>query len=350
MWNKRKQKYGKAKKLSGEIFEYLLLSVIAAAFTFIFLYLTSQSVAHVYLERRQIVLDSILNEALDAWLRGVCIAASVGIFVVLFLLLLGQKLSYLIRIINGVEKLQNKEEFQIPLEGDDELTQLAENINHLTLSWKRLEQKECEMKEARESFIRSLSHDIRTPLTSMLSYTELLEKRQSASSDEIRDYLRLVRTKSVQIRELMEQLLDGKEGNRENIKDMRFLVEQLAAEWEELLEDRFACRTDISGCGSFSGKADISALRRMMDNLVSNVEKYADPSKEVELVIQNRGNELIIRQKNGVRNNRDSRVESRYIGLENIREIAGAFGGQAREMKTEGEYRIEITLQIPPFL
>lgn len=347
---RKKQKSEKAKKLSGEIFEYLVLSVIVSGFTFLFFYISAQSLVHVYLERRQIRLETVMYGALEVWLRGLCIGAAVAVFVVLFLLLLGQRLSYLIRIINGVGKMQRQEAEQLPLEGADELTRLAESINYLAAAQRELRRKEEEMKEAREAFIRSLSHDIRTPLTSMLSYTELLEKRETVTAEELRSYLELVRARTLQVKELMDQLLDGKTGTWEKVEDIRFLVEQLAAQWEEVLEERFSCRTDVSGCASFSGKADISALRRMMDNLASNVEKYGDPAGEVELSVKSRENELIIFQKNSVRGEPAPETESRLIGLKNIQKTAKDFGGAAEVCSGEGTYQIRITLHIPPCL
>ena len=113
MWNKKGKKPARAKKLAGEIFEYLVLSVIVAVFTFFFLYLTSQSIVEVYLDRRQIIPEGIVYAAIGVWLRGVCIAAAVIVFVILFLLLLGRRLSYLIQIINGVESMQKRKDVQI---------------------------------------------------------------------------------------------------------------------------------------------------------------------------------------------------------------------------------------------
>ena len=54
MWIRRKQKAGRARKLSAEILEYLVFSVVVAAFTFLFLYAMGQSVSDVYLERNEI--------------------------------------------------------------------------------------------------------------------------------------------------------------------------------------------------------------------------------------------------------------------------------------------------------
>ncbi len=349
MWNKKGKKPARAKKLAGEIFEYLVLSVIVAVFTFSFLYLTSQSIVEVYLDRRQIIPEGIVYAAIGVWLRGVCIAAAVIVFVILFLLLLGRRLSYLIQIINGVESMQKRKDVQIPLEGDDELTRLAESINYLTATRKEISRREQEMKDAREAFIRSLSHDIRTPLTSVLSYTELLEKRETVTKEEMHSYMELVRSKAIQVKELMDQLLDGRSGTWEKVEDIRFLAEQLAAGWEELLEERFTCRTDLSGCGSFPGRADISALRRIVDNLISNVEKYADPDREVVLVIESRGNELRILQENGIRRT-EGQVESRQIGLESIKETAAAYGGEVQAGPEGNVFRIRITLNIPALL
>ena len=350
MWNRRKQKSERARRLSGEIFEYLVLAAIVSAFAFLFLYTTSESLAHIYLDRRRIHLEEAMYGALEVWLRGLCIGAAGSVFVVLFLLLLGQRLSYLIQIIKGVEKMQRQEEGQIPLEGEDELTRLAESINYLAAAQRELRRREQEMKEAREAFIRSLSHDIRTPLTSMLSYTELLEKRGTVTEEEMQGYMELVRTRTIQVKELMDQLLEGKTGTWEKVEDIRFLVEQFAGQWEELLEERFSCRTDISGCASFTGQADITALQRMMDNLVSNVEKYADPSGAVELTVESSGNTLVIFQKNRVRREPEPGTQSSLIGLKNIQETTEAYGGGAEIRCGGGVYEIRITLHIPPCL
>lgn len=350
MWIRRKQKAGRARKLSAEILEYLVFSVVVAAFTFLFLYAMGQSVSDVYLERNEIRLDGMMTAALHVWLRGVCIAAAVGVFLFLFLLLLGQRLSYLVRITAGVEKLREGAVDTVPAEGDDELTRLAEGINYFAAAERELKQRERESKEARENFIRSLSHDIRTPLTSMLSYTELLEKRQTVSEEELRGYMALVRAKTVQVRELMDQLLDGRRGTWEKVEDMTFLMRQFAAEWEEILEERFRCRIDLSACSMGAGMADLTSLRRIMDNLISNVEKYADPEKAVTLALESREDTLVIFQQNAVRTEPSPQAESRRIGLASIRETAQAWSGEVDAKEADGMFCVEITLKVPPVL
>ena len=70
-------------------------------------------------------------------------------------------------------------------------------------------------------------------------------------------------------------------------------MEQLAAEWEEVLEETFSCRIDLTGLPDFSGMADVSSFRRIFDNLASNGKKYADPEYPVELWIAGEKSEEI---------------------------------------------------------
>ena len=170
----------KGKKLAVVILEYLLISVLISLFVFCFLYFLSGSIVENYFWHHGIVLTEVQKRVFSVWLRSVCGLAGLIIFVVLFLFMLGQRLSYLIQIIQGVELLKEKEmETRIPLEGDDELTRLAETINFVAASRRELDQRERQMQEEKEAWVRSMSHDIRTPLTSMVSYSELLLDKEN---------------------------------------------------------------------------------------------------------------------------------------------------------------------------
>lgn len=117
----------------------------------------------------------------------------------------------------------------------------------------------------------------------------------------MRDAVRLMHEKSLQIKELTDQLM-GQEGIRwEDIEDIAFLFSQLVQEWEEILEERFTIRTDLSGLAALEGRMDIFSLKRIFDNLISNIEKYADEEKEIILKVENQNRCVIITQENGIR-------------------------------------------------
>lgn len=91
---------------------------------------------------------------------------------------------------------------------------------------------------------------------------------------------------------------------------------------------------------------DPLALRRILDNLASNVEKYADPRQKVSLVAENREDRLILVQENGRAEERNNAEKSHSIGLANVRKLAADLGGSAEEEIASDRFRIRIVLKI----
>lgn len=351
MWIKKKEKIEKQRKMALEMLEFLFVSFIVSLFAFGFLYVTSYSIAMTYLDQKGFVLGEMQEMTLLLWIRSSCFFASVVVFVLLFLFLFGQKVSYLISIIHGVKALEERQmDFEIPLEGNDEFTQLAESINYLALSQKLLKEKEENLKKEREEMIRSISHDIRTPLTSILSYSEYMQKKEDWSKEEIKSYMELMQGKAEQIKSLTNQLIGKKERKLEFIDNGKILIEQLVMEWEELLEDRFSCEVIWTQCNNFSGLFDISELRRIFDNLSSNIEKYGDPKQSVKLQVITGEDKLVLLQENEVRMERDLEVESNKIGLKNIQQIVETYNGEVEVTKSEKKFRIQIIIPIKKVL
>ena len=141
-----------AKKLSAVILEYLFLSAAISIFTFFFLYSTSVSLGDNYLSRRGFILTDMQQVTFQLWARSICVVASIILFIVVFLSVLGQRLSYLITIIKGVEMLHARSmDYDIPLEGNDELTRLAESINYLSAARRELWRQEQAFQEERSA-------------------------------------------------------------------------------------------------------------------------------------------------------------------------------------------------------
>lgn len=348
MWTDRKKRKT-GRKLSREILEFLLLSFFIAAFSFCFLYFTADSVAYSYLMNRGITANEMQWRTLHVWLYSLCGIVFAVIWLFLFLFMLGQRLAYLVTIIKGVEELRQKRmNYELLLDGEDELTELAASINFLAQSQREISRREKELKEEREAWIRSLSHDIRTPLTSMMAYSEFLKGKGVLSQNEMEEYISLMQSKTEQIKILTEQLMDGFAGKEERIDNVKLLIEQLAQEWEELLEERFCCQMDFSGCKEFSGSADVFALRRIFDNLASNVEKYADSKEDVYLKVVSEETGLVLIQGNKKKKDSSDLSESRGIGLQSIRQIAGKYEGDVKTAEDADFFEIQIFLNLKP--
>lgn len=342
MSTKKKKRIG---RLSLTILKYLILCVLIAVFVFIFLYSTSVSIADTYIIKHGISVDHDKYILLTLWIRNVSVLASMIVFIALFLFMLGQKLTYLFTIIEGVDKLrQNNMDFYIEPEGDDELRDLADSINFLSVSQRQLNEKEKTLKDEREAWVRSMSHDIRTPITSILSYSEIMASKTSPTREEISSYISLVTSKTRQIKHLSDRLMNSSDGVWQEVGDIRLLLEQLAVEWQLILEDKIPCRIDMSACGSFTGIADIHSLKRIFDNLASNVEKYADRSFPAELMISSDKSKVTIIQKNRVKRSGETHCDSHNIGLDNIKNIAEQYNGRTDISFDDSTFEISVTL------
>lgn len=332
------------RKLSHEVLGIFAICFAIAFALFWFLLHFGVGIVEEYCWQNDIPLDDNQLYRLDNTVFGISLVTSVVFFVVLFLVLFGERLSYIRTIIKGIGTLQSGDfGHKVPIEGNNELTQLAEAINYLSENEREIKDKERRLNQEKEELIRTLSHDIRTPLTSIMSYTELLSAKAVFTAEEQRAYLALVGKKTAQIKELTDILLDGGRRDVERFEDARLLMEQLAEEFEEMLEDDFRVSVDLSECSSFEGRFDVREMRRIFDNLISNVKKYADPSALVELKIFHNEGGIAVKQKNAVRQMTDS-SDSYGMGINSIRRIAHNYSGSVGVKHDDATFEIIITL------
>lgn len=342
----RKDEKGTTTRLSREILELLLIAALIALFVWGFLYLTATAISETYYAERNLWLSEGQWLSLQTWIRSISLLSAVVLFLVLFLFLLGQKLAYLREIIQGVDALRtHRLENTIAIKEANELTELAEHINFLSETERRLRQQERALQAERERMIRDLSHDIRTPLTAILSYSDYMSQKERLTEAELQEYFSLVRKKAQQMKGMTDRLLESSSREPALVENGRLLMEQLAEEWEEILEDEFSCKISLEGCADFQAKWDMQEILRIFDNLSSNVEKYADREEPVLLRIATKADTLLLWQKNAVSQGEQTK-ESNKIGLESIRRITEGYGGSVTIDAEEGEFQIEIRLPI----
>lgn len=337
----------KSRKLSYEILGLLGISLINAVVIFQILSMCSVAIIENYCFNNNLSLTSDNWVQIDTWVFTLSLLFAVGLFILLFLILLGDRLSFIRQIIEGIDALQTGQfGYSVPLEGNNELTQLAEKINYLSTTQQQIREKEQQLNGEKEELIRTLSHDIRTPLTSILAYSEHMDSRDDFTHDEQQEYVTLVRKKAEQIRDLTDILLDGGKRNPEHFSDARLLIEQLVAEFEESLEEEYTVSLDLTGCTAFSGTFDVQELRRITDNLVSNIQKYADNTHPVTLSIGIEDSELVIRQTNK-KGSVKSTSESYRMGLNSIKRIAHNYNGRV-DIRQDSEL-FDITIILSEF-
>ena len=334
------------RKLSYEILGLIALSAAISLVLFLVLSGAASVIAEEYCFQKDIPMTEFDWIAVDRWIFGLSAFLSCCSFSVLFLFLLGDRIAYIRKITKGIARLHQPERADpIPLEGNNELTDLAAAINEMWETRRQLQEKERALADEKEQLIRSLSHDIRTPLTAILSYSDYLADREDISPADRDAYLQTIRKKAEQIRDLTAVLLDGSRRQLEHFEDGKLLMEQLAAEFEETLEENFPLELDFSSCPAFAGQFDVQELRRIFDNLSSNIQKYADPAQPVRLGVAFENGTLRICQTNGVLP-RKIELDSHHIGLSSIRRIAQLYGGTVTVGECETQFSISIEFRI----
>ena len=136
--------------------------------------------------------------------------------------------------------------------------------------------------------ITNVSHDIKTPLTSIVNYVDLL-KKEEMPSDSAREYLEVLDRQSQRLRKLTEDLVEASKASTGNIPvslaptDLNVLLSQVCGEYQQRLEKQ-VLEPVLSLCEpGAAAMADGRLLWRVLDNLMSNICKYAMPGTRVYL-------------------------------------------------------------------
>ena len=234
-------------------------------------------------------------------------------------------------------------EAPITLKGEDELSQLAREVDAMRHSVIARMSGERRAWEANSELITAISHDIRTPMTSLIGYLGLLNESGFQDPERSARFASSAYDKAMELKDLTDELFKyflvfGRaelEMNREEL-DGALLLEQLLGEAQfELTDAGFEIqRQDETGPCLVS--ADPLYLKRVLDNLVSNLKKYADSSRPVVLLSELREGTLSVCVSNSVREDLE-RVESNKIGLRTCEKIMEAMGGSF-SVQREGDH------------
>ena len=225
--------------------------------------------------------------------------------------------------------------------GRDELSRLGADIERLRLSVLERLEGEREAVGATGRLITGLSHDLRTPLTKLMGYLEILRRCQSGEERE--KYLRLAAEKAEQIKGMTDQLFD-----RAQVPDSR---EALAREPELVDGAQLLGQILSEVCGDlqregFQAPQPVFTepfrlyLRpedavRVFDNLFSNLCKYGDPASPVTFSVERGPGTVTVAAENRVRPDPDRR-DSHGVGLPTMSELMERCGGRL-ETERRGE-------------
>ena len=245
----------------------------------------------------------------------------------------------------------NREAF-IHSDRADEIGDLARAVERMRRAIIQRMQSEQDAWSANSGLITAISHDIRTPLTALMGYLDLLEDKQYQTEEQMERYLSASRDKARQLKELTDELFRyflvfATPQVQMDLQpyDAPILMEQLLGEGVvRLSEGGFDVRV-IPLEKPCTVMADVQYFHRALDNLFSNIEKHADRSKRVTVMVRLENEQLLIDLVNGVPD-RPNPVESTKIGLQTCRKIIQDMGGLFETQMEDGKFLAEIALPL----
>jgi signal transduction histidine kinase len=267
-----------------------LLGAIAVSLLASYLVLFLNALSFKYLYDNQI-LDEQSVFAFNL-LYLVMLSISILVFIIVFLILIRKKVTYLKVISDSVNSIANgKLGLTIKAEGKDELTHLAENINFMSKELENKFESERQIEAAKNELITNVSHDLRTPLTSIIGYLDLLRNKQYRNELELNEYLETTYAKSQRLNSLINELFEYTRLSSSDVKlnlvpiNLSALLGQMIGEYIPIFE-----KNNMRVQQSLSEEhveilIDIEKMVRVYENILMNAIKYSEKPSTVKATL-----------------------------------------------------------------
>lgn len=187
------------------------------------------------------------------------------------------------KIQNGAERIAQGEisyQIELPDKASKEQKELADTINHIRQGLESAVEESIRSERMKTELITNVSHDIKTPLTSVINYVDLL-KREHIDNARVQEYLDILDQKSMRLKGLIEDLVEASKASSGTIElqitTLNFgeLVNQTNGEFEEkFAQAGLSLVSDISD-EPVRFRGDGRRVFRILENLYGNVAKYA---------------------------------------------------------------------------
>ena len=291
-----------------------------------------------------------------AWVRWGTLAlalACIGLFLAVFLLGCRRIVRYICLLSQEVQVMENGD-FSRPVtvQGSDELAALASCLDSMRVTLAQQRRQEAETSARVKDLITQMSHDLRTPLTTLLLYTEIVAGGKYHSQAQLEEYLGKIDTKARQIKQLSDNLFEYALVTRDMVVALdgpapfSQIFEEPLAEFADQLDQRgFGCLLDL-------GEEDVRLqvyrpyIRRIFDNIASNIFKYADPAHPVLVSFVREGEKAGLAFANVPLPPDTGGAESTKVGLISVQTMMEKMQAEVEVSQTARQYCITLLFPV----
>ncbi|MDT3428063.1 signal transduction histidine kinase [Paenibacillus forsythiae] len=248
------------------------------------------------------ILQWIINH-----IGSVPLLMMVGIasFLLFFFVYTRKIVVYLEEITQGIQQMTGVGmTYRIEVRTGDELGVLAQNINEMAKRLQRSLEEERKAEQAKNDLISGVSHDLRTPLTSILGFLEYIEHDRCREEAELRYYVSIAYQKARVLQKLIDDLFEYTRVSGGGLTlalqqlDLKAFMRQLAEESVPALEQAGMTYHIEEDTGELWIMASPHELVRAYENLITNAIRYGKEGKKVEIGLSREDDAAVVRIRN----------------------------------------------------
>ena len=298
-----------------------------------------------------VMISGNFSYQLYNWKLVGSICISFVIFLTLVLMGIRKKMHYISRLCEEISILEGGSlDYEITVKGSDELAMLAEEIDNMRLVFKELMKKENELMKENQKIVTEMSHDIRTPVTAILLYSEILKKSEYKTEEKWLECVNKIDKKAHRLKQLTDNLFEYSlvSGDGDCVLDEPDTLESV---FYDLFSETCAYLEQRGFSVDFSAewkpckvRISMDYVMRIMDNITSNIIKYADVNFPITIknIEENDKIGFVIENKICTTN---EKVESYGIGIQSIKNMMIKMKGECITKTTGSDF--QITLLFP---
>ncbi|WP_194545075.1 sensor histidine kinase [Paenibacillus sp. JZ16] len=206
---------------------------------------------------------------------------------------------YLEEIRNGLREIaKGNFDTDIPVQSGSQLGEVAESINQMSRQLHQSILEERNAEKTKNDLITGVSHDLRTPLTSILGFLEVIEGDRYQDEVELRYYVNIAYEKAQSLKKLIDDLFEYTRINNGLPLDIREIdmaqfMRQLIEEFVPALE-KAGLECKLAAEEGLVVLADGAQLVRAYENLISNAIRYGESGKRIDIAVRSDGNRVSI--------------------------------------------------------
>lgn len=254
-----------------------------------------------YIYNEDVKVSFCFNRELVTTFFVLAIIIGIGLFIFYFLMFTRKFTQELNNIVYGIGEISSGDfKYRLPVESANEFGLISLSLNRMALRLEQIIEENKNNEKNKNAVITSLAHDLRTPLTSITGYLELLVNNKDISEDAYKEYLELVYKKSISLEDLINDLFDYTRVSLGQVKvekttiNMVQFINQIVDEfYPSFRENDLEYGIKIENSPIYiEGDGDL--LSRAVNNLISNAIKYGKDGKRVDIYLKIENNYAIL--------------------------------------------------------